>query len=72
MTITVVSEKSTFAHLDLIVTTARRSLALRIVTDPGATCRGTAVDTNSLVTGHGAAGADVTFGDEVAAQCAMN
>lgn len=67
MTITVVAEKSTFAHLCLIVTTAQ-GLDTRILTDPGATCHGTTVAQNSPVTGHVSAITDVKFGDRAAAQ----
>ena len=68
MTITVVAEKLAFARLVRIVTTARRGLATRIVTDPGATYEGTVVDQNSLVAGYVSAFTDVKFGDGAAAQ----
>lgn len=68
MTIIVVAEKLTFARLVRTVTTARRGLGTRIVTDPGATYEGTVVDQNSLVTGYVSASTDVKSGDGAAAQ----
>ena len=60
-------EKMGFAQLARILTEARGD-STPIVVDPAATYFGTAVGHDSLVTGHGAAIADTTFGDWLAAR----